>query len=95
MLFYVRMDVSIPRDIDPEKLKELSEHEHERARELQLQHKWIHLWRVAGKYTNVSIFSVESPVELHEILNSLPLYPFMEVEVAALCHHPGSLERNE
>jgi muconolactone delta-isomerase len=22
----------------------------------------------------------------------LPLYPFMEVEVTALCHHPGSLE---
>jgi muconolactone delta-isomerase len=25
-------------------------------------------------------------------LNSLPLYPFMEVEVTALCHPPGSLE---
>jgi muconolactone delta-isomerase len=27
-----------------------------------------------------------------KILNSLPLYPFMEVEIAALCHHPASLE---
>jgi muconolactone D-isomerase len=33
-----------------------------------------------------------SPAELHEILNSLPLYPFMEVDVTALCHHPESLE---
>jgi muconolactone D-isomerase len=38
------------------------------------------------------VFKVNDPAELHEVLNSLPLYPFMEVEVTALCHHPGSLE---
>jgi muconolactone D-isomerase len=92
MLFHVRIDVRIPHDVDPEKLKELSATEHERAKELQLQRKWVHLWRLAGKYANISIFDVDSPAELHEILNSLPLYPFMEVEIAALCHHPGSLE---
>ena len=92
MLFHVRINVRIPHDVDPEKLKELSAKEHERAKELQLQRKWVHLWRLAGKYANISIFDVDSPAELHEILNSLPLYPFMEVEIAALCHHPGSLE---
>jgi muconolactone D-isomerase len=45
-----------------------------------------------GKFANVSVFDVESPTELHDILNSLPLYPFMEVEVTALCRHPGALE---
>jgi muconolactone D-isomerase len=50
-----------------------------------------HLWRVAGKYANVSVFDVESADDLHEILNSLPLYPFMDIEVTALCHHPGWL----
>jgi muconolactone D-isomerase len=92
MLFHVQIDVRIPHDVDPEKLQELSAKEHQRAKELQLQRKWVHLWRVAGKYSNISIFDVESPGELHEILNSLPLYPFMQVEIAALCHHPGSLE---
>ena len=92
MLFHVSLVVRIPHDADPEKIKQLSAQEHERATELQQQGKWIHLWRVAGKYANISIFDVESPAELHEILNSLPLYPFMEVEVSALCHHPGSLE---
>jgi muconolactone D-isomerase len=92
MLFHVQIDVRVPHDVDPEKLKELSAHEHERAKDLQLQGKWTHLWRIAGKYANISIFDVEGPAELHEILNSLPLYPFMEVEIAALCHHPGSLE---
>jgi muconolactone D-isomerase len=92
MLFHVVMNVRIPQDFDQEKLKQLQDEEHERATELQLQGKWLHLWRVAGKYANISVFDVESPVEFHQILSSLPLYPFMEVEVAALCHHPGSLE---
>jgi len=92
MLFQVNIAVRIPHDADPEKIKDLSAQEHERAKELQQLGKWLHLWRVAGKYANVSVFKVESPAELHEILNSLPLYPFMEVEVTALCRHPGSLE---
>ena len=92
MLFHVIITVRIPLDADSDEVKKLSAAEHERAKELQLQRKWIHLWRVAGKYTNISVFDVESPAELHEILNSLPLYRYMDVEVAALCHHPGSIE---
>jgi len=92
MLFHVSITIRIPQGADPEKIAQLGAQEHERAKELQLQGKWLHLWRVAGKRANISIFNVESPAELHEILNSLPLYPYMEVEVSALCHHPGSLE---
>jgi muconolactone D-isomerase len=92
MLFHVSMTVQIPHGADPDEIKQMSAREHERAKELQLQGKWLHLWRVAGKYANVSVFNVENPAELDEILNSLPLYPFMEIEVTALCHHPGSLE---
>jgi len=92
MLFHLSINVRIPHDADPDKIKQLGAQEHERAKELQLQGKWLHLWRVAGKYANVSVFDVESADELHEILSSLPLYPFMEIDVNALCHHPGSLE---
>jgi muconolactone D-isomerase len=95
MLFHVWMNVSIPRDVDPEQIKKLGEQEHERAKVLQERRKWLHLWRVAGKFANVSIFDVESPAELHEILNSLPLYPFMEVEVTALCRHPGAISQTD
>jgi muconolactone D-isomerase len=90
MLFHVNMAVRIPHET--EEIKDLAAREHERAQELQRQGKWLHLWRVAGKYANLSIFDVESPDELHDILSSLPLYPFMEVEVTALSRHPGSLE---
>jgi muconolactone D-isomerase len=91
MLFHVEITVRTPPGEDPEKIRRLSGLEHERAAELQRQGKWLHLWRIVGKWSNVSIFKVDSPAELHEILESLPLHPYMETEVTALCHHPGSL----
>jgi len=92
MLFHVTIDVRIPLSFDAKELATLSAQEHERAKDLQLERKWVHLWRVAGRYANISIFDVDSPAELHDILSSLPLYKFMEVQVTALCRHPGSLE---
>jgi muconolactone D-isomerase len=89
MLFHVSMTVRIPYDMDHETRRLLTSGEHERAAELVRLGKWIHAWRVVGKWANFSIFEVESPAELHEILNSLPLYPFMEIEVTALCQMAG------
>jgi muconolactone D-isomerase len=91
MLFQVSMTVRIPHDADPDKIGKLSALEHERAAELQRQGKWLHLWRVVGGYANLSVFKVDSPDELHAILESLPLHPFMETQVTALCRHPGAL----
>jgi muconolactone D-isomerase len=85
MLFHVSMTIRIPHDVAPEKVKQLTAKEHERAGELERQGKWLHAWRIVGKWANVSIFEVDNPSELHDILNSLPLYPFMEIEVTALC----------
>lgn len=91
MLFQVEMDVRIPHGADPVEIDALKATEKARAQELQRQGKWRHLWRVVGHYRNTSIFDVESPAELHDILTGLPLYPFMEMKVTALCRHPSSI----
>lgn len=88
MLFQVR----IPHEADMTKIKALSADEIERAKALQLSGKWLHIWRIAGRWANVSIFNVDSTDELHEILSSLPLFPYMEIDVTALCRHPASIE---
>jgi len=95
MLFHVIMNVRIPQTADAESIRQLQTQEHKRASELQEQGKWLHLWRVAGKFANVSVFDVESSAELHEIVTSLPLYPFMELEITALCRHPGALDPSQ
>ncbi len=91
MLFQVVMDVRLPVDLPMEKGDQLKADERALAQELQRSGKWRHLWRIAGRYANVSIFSVESADELNTILFSLPLFPFMGVEVTALCQHPSAI----
>lgn len=95
MLFHVEMEVEIPRDVDPGEAAHLKATERARAEELQRSGKWRHLWRVAGRYANVSVFDVESPAELHDILSGLPLFPFMTIRVTALCRHPSSIHDDD
>lgn len=91
MLFHVRMDVRIPPDLDPIRADELKRVERERAQVLQNQGKWRHLWRIAGQYSNISIFDVADAQELHDIVSTLPLFPFMNITVTPLCRHPSSI----
>ncbi len=91
MLFHVRMDVAIPHDLDPDVRAETVAREKARALEIQRSGKWPHLWRIVGQYSNISIFDVESNAELHEILGSLPLFPFMTITVDPLTTHPSDL----
>jgi muconolactone D-isomerase len=95
MLFHVQMDVRLPHDLRPDKVDALKKAERERAQELQRQGKWRHLWRMAGRYSNVSIFDVSSAEELHDILSTLPLFPFMEITMSALCRHPSSIRDDD
>ncbi len=95
MLFKVEMDVNVPPDYDQEKFEALKAAEKARFQELQSSGTWRHIWRVVGQYSNVSIFDVESNGALHDIMMSLPLYPFMDVRVTALCRHPSSLHEDD
>ncbi len=95
MLFHVEMVVSIPTDADPAKIDLLKATEKARCQELMAAGKWRHIWRTAGRYANVSIFDVASPAELHDILSTLPLFPFMEIKVTPLCRHPSSINEDD
>ena len=93
MLFHVRMDVAIPYDFDPAERARLIAAEKQRAQELQRKEVWLHLWRIAGQYSNFSVFDVGSVDELHEILWALPLFPFMTVAVVPLATHPSAINQ--
>ena len=91
MLFHVRMDVDIPRDLDATATEKLLADEKALSQKLQKAGTWCNLWRIVGQYANISIFDVENPSQLHQILTSLPLFPFMKITVTPLCHHPSSI----
>ncbi len=92
MLYHVRMDVRVPHDIDPAEFDRLKALEKDRAQALQRDGKWRHLWRIAGAYANVSVFDVADHDELHAILSTLPLFPFMDIAVTPLARHPSAID---
>ncbi|CAI0712443.1 Muconolactone Delta-isomerase [Serratia entomophila] len=95
MLFKVEMTVKLPVDMPQEIADDVKRREKAYSQELQSAGKWRHLWRIAGSYANVSIFDVESNAELHDILFALPLYPYMDIRVDALCRHPSSIHNDD
>ena len=95
MLFMVEMHVRLPPRMPAAEREALLTREREYSQQLQREGRWLHLWRVAGRYSNVSVFEVGSPDELHELISSLPLFPYIETRVTALARHPSAIERGE
>jgi muconolactone D-isomerase len=95
MLFHVKMTVKLPLDMDPAKAAQIKADEKELAQRLMREGKWRHLWRIAGQYANYSVFDLDSVQELHDTLMQLPLFPYMDVEIDALCRHPSSIRDDD
>lgn len=92
MMFHVRMDVRLPRDLDLETRAEIVAKEKDYSQTLQRAGKWPHIWRIVGEYSNYSIFDVESNDELHTLLSGLPLFSYMEIHVTPLATHPSDVK---
>lgn len=93
MMFMVQMQVTKPFGMDDDVWSSLLEKERAYSQAYQQDGTWQHLWRVAGKFANVSIIEADSAEALHEILTGLPLFPFIEMEITALCQHPNAIAR--
>ena len=91
MLFGVKMDVEVPDGLDPEVRADILAREKAYSQDLQRAGKWPHIWRVVGRYSNLSIFDVADNEELHQILWNLPLFAYMTIEVTPLAGHPSDI----
>jgi muconolactone D-isomerase len=91
MLYLVHMRVNLPPDLPASVSADLKAREKALAQELQRDGRWKELWRVVGEYANYSVFDVASNDELHDLLSSLPLFPYMDVRVTPLAQHPSHI----
>lgn len=87
MEFLARIEQDIPPDIDPERLAAVKAAEAVRGRELVDEGKLRRIWRIPGRRAVYVLYEVDGPDELHDILSSLPLFPWMDIEVTALGSH--------
>jgi len=87
MEFLARLEQHIPPDIDPDLLAHVKAAEYTRGRELAEAGKMRRIWRIPGRRAVYALYRVEGPDELHEILSSLPLFPWLDIEVTPLGTH--------
>jgi muconolactone D-isomerase len=88
MEFLVSIEVRLPPDMDPAARETVLAGETTRGQELMKAGVIVRIWRVPGRLANVAIWQAANATELHELLTSLPVWPYAQIEVTALATHP-------
>ena len=89
MEFLVEIETRWPVDGDPHRRAELAEAEAARANTLAAQGALRRLWRIPGTWKNVGLWQAADATELHQMLSSLPFFPWMTIEVRPVAAHPN------
>ena len=95
MEFLTDMVTKVPEGTSPEKVDELRAAEAVRAAELAKKGNLVRLWRPPlgpGEWRSIGLFRAANELELHEILDSLPLHIWMKVTITPLSPHPNDPE---
>jgi muconolactone D-isomerase len=91
--FLVSIEVRTPPDMDPDRLAALQAAEAVRSRALVEQGMLRRIWRIPGRRANVSLYEAPDATAVHDALMSLPLYPWLDIQVQALATHPVEAAR--
>ena len=89
MEFLVRIEIVWPPDAPAEDRARIFADELEAGQRLARAGKLRRLWRIPGRWANWSLYEVADATALHEALTTLPLYPWMDIDVHALAEHPN------
>lgn len=91
--FLVQIGVNVEA-VPPTERARLYSAEAERAAELVAENTLLALWRLPGTTSNIGIWSAHDATDLHAALTSLPLWPYLTVQVQALADHPSAPSRH-
>jgi muconolactone D-isomerase len=93
MEFLVHIEVDLPPGFPVEEEEEaLRAAEADRGRQLIADGQLVRIWRRPGRRANVSLYEAKDATELHDLLSSLPLWPWMNIRVEPLATHPLELD---
>ncbi|MGI5151310.1 muconolactone Delta-isomerase [Plantactinospora sp. CA-294935] len=89
MEFLVRQLNRMPADEESRRLREeLRPREREVAQQLRDAGILRRLWRVPGTQHAIGLYEAEDATVLHDALSSLPMFPWLEIEIQPLAVHP-------
>ena len=86
--FLVRIHVKLPPTMAAGEIEQLVAAERVRGRELVAAGAIQRIWRLPGSMRNVGVWRAEDATALHELIVSLPLSRWIEVDVEPLATHP-------
>lgn len=93
MEFLVHIAVEYPVDGDRDELARLTAAETVRSRELTAAGTLRRLWRIPGQRANYGLWEAPDATALDAALASLPMFPYLRIEVQPLAQHPRDPER--
>lgn len=97
--FLVRITISLTADVTADERLRILEAERRRGRELVDDGSIVRIWRVgdesssesgseSGRLENIGLWRASDEAELRVLVGSLPLYPWMTIDVTPLRRHP-------
>jgi muconolactone delta-isomerase len=90
--FLVTMTIVVPEGTPHETVEDTKAREAERASELAEHGHLVRLWSPpaeVGEWRTLGLWRAADAVEMHAILESLPLYVWMSTETVPLSEHPN------
>jgi muconolactone D-isomerase len=92
MEYLVDFTITVPDDTSPAEFEERTTDEGTRVAELAKQGHALRVWKPVpedGRWRALGLYRAADDSELQAILESLPLYPWMEITVTSLAEHPN------
>ncbi|MEU9546934.1 MULTISPECIES: muconolactone Delta-isomerase family protein [Streptomyces] len=87
--FLVHIVLNVPSSVSPKELAVLRTREKEAAASLAARGHLVRIWRVPGEWANWGLWRAKDESELNALLNTLPLRPYMKVDLHPTEPHPS------
>jgi muconolactone delta-isomerase len=87
--FLTTFTVSIPEGTPGETIEDVEAREARRAKELAGQGHLLRLWMLPGPGQALGLWRARGAEQIHALVKSLPLDPWMTTEITALTPHPS------
>jgi muconolactone D-isomerase len=87
--FLVEIEIEWPSSMLEDERTAVLAAEAARAKELREAGSIVRLWRIPGRRANVGLWEAADATELHGLLTSLPVFPWMNIHVRPLAAHPA------